>query len=147
MTRLCIALLFLAGCGSGGHGSNPTATPPPAAAFADVAGTYAATTTFATGQPYDVTPVGTDYTVTIAADGTVTVSNGVSASVFHLHRMSDGTFTTDGRSIAGGLTEFGSAPASLTACTLRALKLWAGFTDQGTLYGSENLILVRQVSG
>jgi hypothetical protein len=147
MIRLAILALILAGCGGHSHHAAKPPTTPPSTAFADIAGTYTATVIFGTGQPYDAVPNGTEYTFTIVADGTLTVSGGSSAAVYHLTRNADGTFKTDGRSIAGGLTEFGSAPANLSTCTLRSLKLWAGFTDQGTLYGSEDLALVKNAGG
>lgn len=147
MSRLLIALLFLAGCGShGGHHAKPPTTPP-STAFADIAGNYLATVTFSTGNYTD--PVNETYTVTILADGQATAVNRLQTATitYRLQRKADGTFATDPRSIPAGLTEFGTLPADMATLRLTALKVWAGFTDQGTLYGTEDLILVRQVGG
>lgn len=149
MIRLCIALLFLAGCGSHGHHAKPPpVTPPASTAFADIAGNYLATVTFATGLPF-TDPVNETYTVTVAADGQAVAVNRLHTATitYHLQRMTDGTFATDPRPIPAGLTEFGTLPADMSTLHLKALKLWAGFTDQGILYGTEDLILVRLAPG
>ncbi len=106
---ILVALLAIAGCGGHHHTAAPPAPPPPTP-FADIAGTYQATVTDQQGVYVSNTdPVGTAYDATIAASGTVTVG----AATYTLTRLPDGSFKTKGRSIAGGLTEFGTAPADL----------------------------------
>ncbi len=146
MLRLAILALILTGCGhhGGSHAKPKPPVEPPSTAFADIAGTYLATVTFATGAPYDGN-VGKRYDLTIAADGTATALDHVThalAATYHLNRLTDGTFTTDRRSLVGGLHEFGHGPADLSTFHFDSMRLWAGFYDQGTHTGSQDMSVV-----
>ncbi len=151
MIRLAILALILAGCGgSGGGQGHPQVSPkPPPQPFADIAGQLRATVTFSTGMPYGATNPGTLFYVTIAPTGAVTVTYQTLELVatYQLVRLVDGSFATVPRSIINGETEFGTAPADLSSFHLKALKLWAGFTDQGDLMGSMDLSLVPMAPG
>lgn len=151
MNRIAILALLLTSCGSHHHHAAPVVPPATSTAFADIAGTYLATLTFATGQPYDAPSVviGASYTVTVTPAGVVTaIKHGQTVgTVYQLTRKADGSFQTIGRPLAGGLTEIGTTPADLATFHLRSLRLWAGFTDQGQLYGSEDFALIKQQFG
>ncbi len=135
-TTILAALLVLAGCGHHHHATT-AAPPPPPTPFADIAGTYLATCTFGTGNPYDPAPIGQDFTVTITAAGKVTVGT----ATYTLTRLADGSFQTKPRSVPGLLWEVGTAPADLSSFHLNSSN--AG----GVHYGMEDFAVVKLAGG